>query len=99
VKVINFVSCILFASAYMTALSQETVDISKITCDECLGYKITNPCNIASLVSDYFNAKRHNTIIDVQRLQADTLEVEHYCLVHSNAPVMQAFESVFGEHR
>jgi acid stress chaperone HdeB len=94
VKVVIVISYVLFT--YLTAQAQETVDVSKITCDEYLGYKIANPYNISSWLSGYYNAKRNNTIIDVQELEANTFKLENYCIVHSGTPVMRAVEEILG---
>jgi len=37
----------LMAAATASAHAQVTLDVSKVTCDQWAGYKITNPQNIA----------------------------------------------------
>src|SRR5690242_6920697 len=54
------------------AHAQVTLDVAKVTCDQWAGYKITNPQNIALWISGYFNGARGNTVLDTQRLTADT---------------------------
>src|SRR5688572_29643355 len=44
------------------AHAQTMVDVSKITCEQFLLYKITNPNNIAIWISGYYNGKRNNTV-------------------------------------
>jgi acid stress chaperone HdeB len=75
--------------------AQVTLDLSKVTCDQFVGYKITDPKNIAIWLSGYFNAKRGNTIIDTQGFDANTRKLPDYCFRNPATPVMQATEIVF----
>jgi len=77
------------------ARAQVTIDLSKVTCDQYVGYKITDPQNIAIWLSGYFNAKRGNTIIDTQAFDASTKKLRDYCFRNPATPVMQATEIVF----
>jgi hypothetical protein len=90
------VSSLVLASASLPACAQLTLDVSKITCDQWVGYKITNPHNIALWLSGYYNAKRGNTIIDPQRLEENARKLQNYCLINKQVPVMEAVENVFG---
>jgi hypothetical protein len=58
----------ILASASSAAQAQVTVDVSKITCEQFVGYKITNPRNISMWLSGYYNGKRGNTMLDTQGL-------------------------------
>jgi acid stress chaperone HdeB len=89
-------SCLLMASA---ARAQTTVDVAKITCEQFLLFKITDPNNIALWLSGYFNGKRGNTVIDVQALQDHLDKVKTYCRSNYNTPVMQAVETLLGVSR
>jgi len=95
-KLMMVVSGLTLACASLPAQAQETLDLSKITCDQFVGYKIINPLYISLWLSGYYNAKRDNTVIDVQGFEANARKLQDYCLVHSNTPVMQAVEAVFG---
>ena len=55
--------------AFPAAHAQTMIDVSKITCEQFLLDKITNPNNIALWISGYYNGKRNNTLLDVQGLQ------------------------------
>ena len=90
------VSALVLANAAPAAQAQLTLDVSKITCDQWVGYKITNPHNIALWLSGYYNAKRGNTVIDPQRLEENARKLQDYCLIHKQIPVMEAVENVFG---
>jgi acid stress chaperone HdeB len=86
-------------AAIAAASAQVTLDVSKITCDQFTGYKITNPQNIAIWLSGYHSGKRGSTIIDTQELNADTRKLQDYCIRNPQVPVMQAVETVFGAVR
>jgi len=75
--------------------AQVTLDLSKVTCDQYVGYKITDPQNISIWLSGYFNGKRGNTIIDTQGLEASAKKLRDYCFRNPATPVMQATEIVF----
>jgi hypothetical protein len=75
--------------------AQVTLDLSKVTCDQYVGYKITDPQNIAIWLSGYYNGKRGNTIVDTQGLKANTKKLQDFCLRNPATPVMQATELLF----
>ena len=81
--------------AVPVAQAQVTIDISKITCEQYLGYKIINPNDIAMWLSGYYNAQRGNTIIDTETLAAQKSKLQEYCLQNHNVPVMQAIDALF----
>ena len=78
------------------AAAQTLVDVSKITCEQFLLYKITDPNNIAIWLSGYYNGKRGNTVIDVQGLQDNLSKVKDYCRSNYTTTVMKAVEVVVG---
>jgi hypothetical protein len=81
--------------AVSVAQAQVTIDISKITCDQFLGYRIINPNDIAMWLSGYYNAQRGNTIIDTETLAAQKSQLQEYCLRNLKVPVMQAIDTIF----
>jgi acid stress chaperone HdeB len=81
--------------AVPVAQAQVTIDMSKITCDQFLGYRIINPNDIAMWLSGYYNAKRDNTIIDTETLAAQKSQLQEYCLRNQKVPVMQAIDLLF----
>ena len=86
---------VLALAAVPLAQAQVTIDMSKVTCEQYLGYKIINPNDIAMWLSGYYNAQRSNTIIDTETLAAQKRELQDYCLRNLKAPVMQAIETLF----
>jgi acid stress chaperone HdeB len=79
----------------LEARAQVTIDLSRVTCDQFVGYKVTDPQNIAIWLSGYYNGKRGNTVIDTQGFDADTKKLRDYCFRNPATPVMQATETLF----
>jgi len=77
------------------ARAQVALDLSKVTCDQFVGYKITDPQNIAIWLSGYYNGKRGNTIIDTQGFNDNTKKLRDFCFRNPATPVMQATETLF----
>src|SRR6516162_11929224 len=77
--------------------AQLMLDVSKITCDQFAGYKITTPQNIAIWLDGYYNGKRSNTVIDMQKLTENTKTLERYCIQNPQILVMNAVETILGE--
>jgi len=93
-RLVSALGLILIAAASQPAHAQVMLDLSKVTCDQWSGYKITNPQNIANWLSGYYNGKRGNTMIDTQELAAYVSKLRDYCIVHPQVPVMQAVETL-----
>jgi acid stress chaperone HdeB len=97
IKVVGVVSALIFAlDAVPAARAQVMLDVSKIACEQFAGYKITTPQNIAIWLSGYYNGKRGNTVVDMQKLLADTKTIERYCIQNLQTLVMNAVETVLG---
>ena len=90
---------LILIAASAPAHAQVTLDLSKVTCDQWSGYKITNPQNIALWLSGYYNGKRGNTVIDTQGLTAENQKLRHFCITNPQMPVMDAAEKLFGVSR
>jgi acid stress chaperone HdeB len=91
----------LMLTAFMVsaAQGQDTVEVSKITCEEFASYKIMDPQKIAIWLSGYYNGKQGNTSIDRVQFNENTKKLEEYCLQNGEIPVMHAFEKLFGESK
>src|SRR6516162_1136300 len=99
-KFMLFASGLIFAlDTVPLARAQVTLDVSKITCDQFTGYKITNPQNIAIWLSGYHSGMRGNTVIDTQALIAKARELQDYCLRNPQTPVMQAADTLLGARK
>jgi acid stress chaperone HdeB len=83
----------------LPARAQVTVDVSKITCDQFMGFSITDPQNIAIWLSGYYNGKRSNTVINPQSLNEHVKAVKDYCILNPKVTVMQAVETLLGSSK
>jgi acid stress chaperone HdeB len=86
---------VLGLCAVSAARAQVTVDISKITCEQFILHKITDPDRIVFWLSGYFNGKRDNTIIDTHSFEENANKMRSYCRANFKATVMQAAEKLF----
>jgi len=83
-------------SAGSGALAQVMLDMSTVTCDQFIKYKVADPKLIAVWLNGYFHGKRADTKVDTQKLNADADEVEKFCFKNPQAPLMQSVESIVG---
>ena len=92
-----FAACgfVLAFAAVPNAHAQVTIDFSKITCEQFIGYKIINPTQLAMWLSGYYNGQHNNTVIDTERLAAQTSQLQDYCLRNPKVPIMQAIDKMF----
>jgi hypothetical protein len=94
-KLIPFVSGLSFALGVVTpSQAQVTLDVSKISCEQFAGYKITNPREIAIWLSGYYNGQRGNTMLDPQAMAENAKKLQEYCIRNREVPVMQAVETL-----
>jgi len=96
-KAVGFVSALIFAlGTAPAAQAQVMLDVSKVTCEQFAGYKITTPQNIAIWLNGYHSGKRSNTVIDMQKFMENTKALERYCIQNPQILVMNAAETVLG---
>ena len=95
--------CIIAVAALGLALTasnigqaQVMLDLSKVTCDQFIKYKVADPKVIAAWLNGYFHGRRADTMVDTQKLNADADEVEKFCFKNPQAPLMQSVESIVG---
>jgi acid stress chaperone HdeB len=93
-KLIQIFCFLIIAAQVDPVHAQVTLDMSKITCSQWSGYKITNPQNIALWLSGYYNGKRGNTTLDTQGLTAQVDKLRDFCIVNPDVPVMGAVEKL-----
>jgi acid stress chaperone HdeB len=83
-----------------TAQAQVLIDVSKITCEQFILWKVTDPDKIALWLSGYYNGKRGNTIIDTKSLEENENRVKDYCRANNLKPtVMQAVEALMAANK
>ena len=96
-RLVGIVSALIFAlDAIPAARAQVMLDVSKVTCEQFAGYKITTPQNIAIWLNGYHSGKRSNTVIDMQKFMENTKALERYCIQNPQILVMKAAETVLG---
>ena len=95
--------CIIAVAGFALALTaanaaraQVMLDLSTVTCDQFIKYKVADPKLIAVWLNGYFHGKRADTKVDTQKLNADSDEVEKFCFKNPQAPLMQSVESIVG---
>jgi len=93
------VAALMFAVPSEPARAQVTLDVAKITCEQFIGYKVTNPQNIAIWLSGYHNGKRDNTVLDTQGVIANAKKLRDYCFRNPQALVMRAAETLMGAEK
>ena len=86
---------VLALAAVRVAQAQVTIDFSKITCEQFIGYKVINPNEIAMWLSGYYNGQHGNTVIDTETLTSQKSGLQDYCLRNLKVPIMQAIETLF----
>ena len=92
----------LFVLAQITApQAQETLDLSKITCDQFVGDKLTPTTrDIVMWLSGYYHGlHKGNTIVQSQTLKQNEYKVYSYCSRHSDMTVMDAVESMLASDK
>jgi hypothetical protein len=89
----------LSAVAVLPARAQVTVDMSKITCEQYILFTMGDPKDIAMWLSGYYNAKRNNTVLDVQEFRDAGKKVMDYCQLNLKTTVMNAVEKALGIKR
>jgi acid stress chaperone HdeB len=68
--------------------AQETIDITKITCDQFLAGKVTDSRTLSIWLSGFYSGSRGNTIVDPNAMGEKAL-IE-YCIGHSEMSVLDA---------
>jgi acid stress chaperone HdeB len=92
-----FLGLAFVLSASSGVQAQVLVDVSKVTCEQFVGFKITEPELIASFLAGYNRGKRGDTmIVDQQTFRQNERKLEAYCLNEPNVPIVQAFEKIGG---
>src|SRR5260370_8232808 len=97
INLVGIVSALIFAlDALPAARAQVMLDVSKITCDQFAGYKITTPQNVAIWLSGYYHGKRGTTVVDMQKLLPDTKTMKRHSIQNPQTLVMNALETGLG---
>ena len=94
----NFIilGIVVAAGVSSAASTQVMVDVSKMTCDQFVKYKVADPKLIAAWLSGYFHGKRGDAMVDMLKLNSDADAVEAYCFKNHDALLMPSVESIIG---
>ena len=93
------VASVLIIGPASAARSQVTIDVAKITCDQMLLFKVTDPDNVAMWLSGYYHAKQDTTVVDVEQMKAVAEKVKLLCLQKPDMTVMTAVDAVAGPQK
>jgi acid stress chaperone HdeB len=85
-----------FASLTAHAQAQVTVDVSKITCDQFVEYKIADLEQIATWINGYYHGAHGSPILDAQEMLEITNTVEEHCFKYPSDLVMSSVEGAMG---
>ena len=90
------VSSLTFGLSLASSTKAQVIDASKVTCEDYIFYKISNPDAIAYWLSGYYHGKQNNPVFDPQTLQANADKVRSYCDQQKNwkATLMHAAEQI-----
>lgn len=80
------VACICFAAT--GAYGQVTVDVSKISCEQYLGFRVADPRDIAIWLSGFYHGKNGNTLFYPQQLRENVEKLKSACFQSGNAKRM-----------
>jgi len=74
--------------------AQVTIDVSKITCEQYILFKVTDPQKIAIWLSGYHHGKRETTVVETQTFAEFSEKTKDYCRGNLTMPVMQAVDAL-----
>jgi acid stress chaperone HdeB len=74
--------------------AQVTIDVSKITCEQYILFKVTDPQKIAIWLSGYYHGKREAAVVDTQTFAEFADKTKDYCRANLKVSVMQAVETL-----
>ncbi len=78
--------------AALPAQAQTTIDMSKITCEQWLTFKVADPDQIAIWMAGWYGAKRNTTLVEVQALKETANRLKDICIRNLNVPLMKVVE-------
>jgi hypothetical protein len=87
---------VLVSFSIAPVLAQMTLDVTKITCEQYYLGKVVHPNSAAIWLSGFYNGKRNNTVLDVERVKASAYKLRGYCRDNFQATMMEAIEKVLG---
>ena len=95
-KVLSLLFAVLLVFFASAARAQSSIDITKITCNQFLFDKIAPAKSIAVWLTGYYNGTKHNTTLDLNKMDQDIDKVEDYCRLHLDVTLMDAAKAALG---
>ncbi len=89
-KITNICAGTLLALAAYAVQAQTTVDVAKISCRQFIFDDIALSKSIAVWLSGYYSGLRHDTVVDMGRMQQNIDKVQDFCRLNLEMPVMDA---------
>ncbi|ODS00673.1 hypothetical protein AUC68_13805 [Methyloceanibacter methanicus] len=86
----------MFLLAISPAGAQVVLDVSQLTCGQFARHKVADPKLIAAWLSGFQNGKSDDTLVDTEKLDADTDKLRTFCFSNPDMPVMEAVEKIVG---
>ena len=92
---------VIFTLAFTALGHADPIDVSKITCEDFIFYRISNPNAITQWLSGYYHGKRDDPVVDPEVMQANSDKVRNYCGQQKNYKVtlMQAIEQILDTNK
>ena len=87
-KIAYFNAIMIFLGS--AAQAQTTIDVSKITCEQYVAFKVADPEHIALWLSGYYSGLQKDMIVEVQELKESTSKLTSFCLRNEKMPIMDA---------
>ena len=78
------------------AQAQTTIDVAKISCEQFVLLRVADPDYLAIWLSGFYNGKRNNTVVEIQKFKENAEKVKRYCL-YNKGSLMEAVEKVMGQ--
>ena len=87
-------SSFIFGALLVSSAQAQVLDASKITCEDYVFYKVSNPAAIVHWLSGYYHGKQNDPIVDPQIFQANVDKLRSFCEQPKNykVPLMQVIE-------
>ena len=81
-----------------TVHAQVTIEVSKITCDQYLGFTVADTRDINIWLSGYYHGQQGSTAFEPQRLKEMADKLQRACFQNENAklPVIQVIKKILG---
>ena len=91
-KTILAIAIGIFAFSGSNAVAQMKANMAKISCGDLSKMSAEEYVVTGAWMSGYYNAKRHNAMIDIKQLAENSKKVVEFCKENPKMTVMKAIE-------